>query len=196
MATAHDVAAALIERMGAMTAMKLEKLVYYCQCWHLARHHSPLFDEPIEAWRQGPVVPALYQRHRGHYTLSAWPSGDPSNLDEYGRSVVDWVVASYGGFSAIQLSRMTHNELPWRVARGSLPDNARSSDPIPQDIMTTYYARQRADVETATTLATASAALEGIELDDDWQDRLRDVAAGVVSADQLIADEIDRGDGA
>lgn len=35
MTTSQDVAAALIDRLGEMTAMKLEKLVYYCQCWPL-----------------------------------------------------------------------------------------------------------------------------------------------------------------
>ena len=41
---------------GQMTAKKLEKLVYYAQAWHLARHQRPLFPETIEAWAQGPVV--------------------------------------------------------------------------------------------------------------------------------------------
>jgi uncharacterized phage-associated protein len=44
MATAHDVAATVIERLGGMTTAKLEKLVYYCQCWHLARTQNSLFE--------------------------------------------------------------------------------------------------------------------------------------------------------
>ncbi|GIG85800.1 type II toxin-antitoxin system antitoxin SocA domain-containing protein [Plantactinospora endophytica] len=196
MADVHDVAAALLERLGEMTAMKLEKLVYYCQCWHLARHDSALFDEPIQAWREGPVVPALYQRHRRRYTISSWSDGDPTTLDSSARATVDWVADRYGRFSAVQLSRMTHAELPWRGARDGLPDSAPSSNEIRRDIITVYYARQRADAETAVTLATASAALEGIELDDEWQDRLRDLATGVLSADELIAEEIARSEGA
>ncbi|MEO3922906.1 type II toxin-antitoxin system antitoxin SocA domain-containing protein [Micromonosporaceae bacterium B7E4] len=196
MAGVHDVAAALLERLGEMTAMKLEKLVYYCQCWHLARYESALFDEPIQAWRQGPVVPALYQRHRGRYTINSWSDGDPARLDALARSTVEWVAARYGRYSAIELSRMTHAELPWRVARDDLPDSAPSSNEIRRDIITVYYARQRADAETAVALATASAALEGVELDAEWQDRLRDVATGVISADELIAEAIARSDGA
>lgn len=57
MATAHDVAATVLGNLGSVTAMKLEKLVYYCQGWHLAREGTLLFPEPIEAWREGPVVP-------------------------------------------------------------------------------------------------------------------------------------------
>ncbi len=192
MATVHDVAAILLERLGPITAMKLEKLVYYCQCWHLARYGSLLFNERIEAWRQGPIIPALYQRHRGKYTVSSWPYGESANLNAAERNSVGWVVQHYGHFSPIQLSRMTHNELPWRLARGTLPDHERSTEKIRPEVIRNYYARQRADAETATTQATASAALEGIEFDDEWQERLRDVATGVVTADEAVAEEIYR----
>lgn len=195
MATVHDVAAAVTARVGEMTTMKLEKLVYYCQCWHLARHGSPLFGEPIQAWREGPVVPALFRYHRGRRVISDWPSGDPALLDEAARSSVAWVAENYGEFSAIQLSRMTHNELPWRVARDGVPDGEASSTEITLDIIRAYYGRQRADAETAVTLATASAALEGFEFDEEWQDRLLDVATGVTSADDVIATEIARFNG-
>jgi uncharacterized phage-associated protein len=192
MATAHDVAAALVERLGGMTAMKLEKLVYYCQCWHLTTYGAPLFNEPIEAWRQGPVVPALYRRHRGRRVVTAWPDGDTSALDDDARASIEWVAENYGEFSAVQLSRMTHNELPWRAARGGVPDGAPSSAEVSHELIQAYYGRQRADAETAVTLATASAALEGIEFDDEWQERLRDVATGVTSADDAVAAEIAR----
>ncbi len=43
MATAHDVAAAVLHELGPMTAMKLEKLVYYCQGWH-SRARDTLFS--------------------------------------------------------------------------------------------------------------------------------------------------------
>ena len=35
MASAHDVAAYILKKLGPMTAMKLQKLVYYCQAWSL-----------------------------------------------------------------------------------------------------------------------------------------------------------------
>ena len=33
MTTVFDVAAYILDRQGDMTAMKLQKLVYYCQAW-------------------------------------------------------------------------------------------------------------------------------------------------------------------
>ena len=192
MATVHDVASAIIKRLGSTTAMKLEKLVYYCQGWHLARFNIPLFDEPIEAWRQGPVVPALYRQHRGQYTVSEWPHGDPDRLNQDELQTIAWVTQEYGPFSAIELSRMTHRELPWRAARGTLPESAPSSERVNTNMMKLFYSRQLADSETAVALATANAALEGVEFDEDWQERLRDVASGAIEADDLIAAEIAR----
>jgi uncharacterized phage-associated protein len=192
MATVHDVAAAIVDRVGTMTAMKLEKLVYYSQAWHLARHRVTLFDDPIEAWREGPVIPALFQKHRGQYEVAAWSKGHPEALSEIECESVNWVAREYGRFSATQLSRMTHGELPWRMARGPLPESAPSNERINPEIMRNFYARQIADAETAVVTASASSALEGVELDDAWQDRLRDVATGLISADDLIAEEISR----
>jgi uncharacterized phage-associated protein len=192
LATVHDVAAAVLERTGAITAMKLEKLVYYCQGWHLGRHHARLFAERIEAWREGPVVPDLYQRHRQQYSVASWPTGQSGNLSQLESATVDWVVRRYGEFSAIELSRMTHNELPWREARGALPENANSTVPVRVEIIEEFYSRQIADPETAVAHAVSNAALEGERLDPEWQERLRDVAMGTLSADELVAQEIER----
>lgn len=130
MATVHDVASAIVVQLGEITAMKLEKLVYYCQGWHLAHHHHVLFNEPIEAWQQGPVVRDLYDRHRRQYLISSWPWGDESALNPVEKRTVQWVISEYGDFSAVELSRMTHHELPWKAARGLLPDSEPSSEQL------------------------------------------------------------------
>jgi len=192
MADANDVAAAVLSELGEMTTMKLQKLVYYCQAWHVAQYRTPLFAEQIQAWKQGPVVPALWDRHRKSRTVAEWPWGDAANLNENERATLAWVVAKYGRFSAERLSRMSHHEIPWRIARGALPDAAPSDAPISLNDMRRYFARQRVDADTAASLASASAALEGVELDDEWQSKLRSVADGSVSAEDLIAIEIAR----
>ena len=68
MATVHDVAAYILEHHGPMTAMKLQKLVFtYSQAWSLVWDEQALFPERIEAWANGPVVPALYDQHRRRF---------------------------------------------------------------------------------------------------------------------------------
>jgi hypothetical protein len=58
-ATVFDVAAYILEKKGEMSAWRLQKLVYYSQAWSLVWDERPLFDEPIQAWANGPVCLAL-----------------------------------------------------------------------------------------------------------------------------------------
>lgn len=44
--------------------MKLQKLLYYVQGFHIAVFNRPLFNEDIEAWMYGPVVPAVYEYYQ------------------------------------------------------------------------------------------------------------------------------------
>ncbi|MDR1166980.1 MAG: DUF4065 domain-containing protein [Deltaproteobacteria bacterium] len=43
-----------------LTPLKLQKELYFAQGWHLAYHDVPLFEDPIEAWKYGPVVSSVY----------------------------------------------------------------------------------------------------------------------------------------
>ncbi|HKS44817.1 MAG TPA: type II toxin-antitoxin system antitoxin SocA domain-containing protein [Amycolatopsis sp.] len=192
MAEVNDVAAALLLRTGAVTTMKLQKLVYYAQAWHLVFHSRPLFSDAIEAWPQGPVTRTLYEKHRGRYQVKEWPGGDPGRLTKDERETISWVLAKYSHFSAETLSRMTHMETPWRIARGLLADDEKSAEPIKLENMRHFYSRQRADPDVAVSQAAASSAMEGVELDDAWQSTLRRVAGGSMSADDVIAEEVRR----
>ncbi len=57
MADVFDVAAYILNKQGRMTTMKLQKLCYYAQAWHLVWAEKPLFDEPIQAWGEWPGMP-------------------------------------------------------------------------------------------------------------------------------------------
>jgi uncharacterized phage-associated protein len=139
--SAHDVAAYILEKRGTMTAIKLQKLVYYCQAWHLAWEEVPLFAERIEAWANGPVVPALYFHHRGKFEVKKWP-GHPSKLSANQRESVDAVLKSYGEFAPWQLTAMTHKELPWTEAREGVAPGERGKSVISQETMRDYYAER------------------------------------------------------
>lgn len=121
--TVHDVASYILDQRGPMTAMKLQKLTYYSQAWSLVFDERPLFNEPIEAWANGPVVPALYSFHRGSYSVSSWEQGSPSNLDQDARETIEVVMGAYSNLSSLELSNLTHSERPWMEARESLEPN-------------------------------------------------------------------------
>lgn len=135
----HDVAAYIVAKSGSLSAMKLQKLVYYSQAWHLVWDGEPLFDERIEAWANGPVVYEVFDRHRGRYTVDSWSDGDESQLNSSERATIDAVLDAYGHLTARQLSFLTHSEGPWQDARGSLPDTARSNAEITPLALAEFY---------------------------------------------------------
>jgi uncharacterized phage-associated protein len=139
MATAHDVAAYILKKCGPMSAMKLEKLVYYSQAWHLVWEDKPLFRERIEAWANGPVVPELYRQHRGQFTVKTWSHGDPAALSTTETSNIDSVLAFYGDKSAFWLSELSHREAPWVDARDELGPGERSGREIKKAAMAEFY---------------------------------------------------------
>ncbi|HUR80668.1 MAG TPA: type II toxin-antitoxin system antitoxin SocA domain-containing protein [Thermoanaerobaculia bacterium] len=139
MATAHDVAAYILKKRGKMTAMKLQKLVYYSQAWSLVWDDRALFRERIEAWVNGPVVRSLYEAHRGQYEVKTWPKGDADKLDDKARETVDAVLKFYGDKASQWLSDLTHSEEPWRAARRGLAPTEPCGNEISHASMAEYY---------------------------------------------------------
>ena len=134
----HDVAAFILQQHGEMTAMKLQKLVYYSQAWSLVWDEAPLFNEPIEAWANGPVVRALYLRHQGEFKVSNW-RGDPSKLSEAQQETILKVLEFYGDLPSQALSDLTHQESPWLEARQGLSATERGQRVIEHAAMAEYY---------------------------------------------------------
>lgn len=139
MAAVHDVAAYILSKKSPMTAMKLQKLLYYSQAWHLVWRDKPLFKARIEAWANGPVVPEVYQFHRGKYQVTDWKRGDAETLDVGERKAVDAILKFYGGKTSQWLSNLTHQEDPWVKARRGALAGQRTQNEITTVAMAEYY---------------------------------------------------------
>jgi uncharacterized phage-associated protein len=140
MATAHDAAAYILQRNhGPMSAMKLQKLLYYSQAWSLVWDESPLFGERIQAWSNGPVIRDIYDRHRGRFELHDWQWGDPNQLSKSQKDTIEAIVESYGEKNAQWLSDLSHLEKPWIEARKGIPFGERCENEITPASMHEYY---------------------------------------------------------
>ncbi|MCP2096059.1 putative phage-associated protein [Actinosynnema pretiosum] len=156
MLSADDVASVIIARSGEwMDAMRLQKLLYYTQAWHLAVTDEPLFGEQIKAWKDGPVVPQVWHSRREKGSRRpAVQEVESVELDELASNLVDLVLGSYGSMSGEELSALTHVEQPWLDARGDLPADAEGRVVIPADSMADYYrASRKLGGRTASDLA-------------------------------------------
>ena len=110
--------------------LKLNKLCYYAQGWSLAKFDRPLFNDTIEAWEYGPVIPSVYHTYKvcGNNPISE-PSEvfDEAQLDSDELSLLIDVYLTYGKYASWELASMTHEQgAPWhevfiRGANRSIP---------------------------------------------------------------------------
>lgn len=120
MATVRDVANYFLlqtddDAGDIISNLKLQKLVYYAQGFHLALKGAPLFNEPLQAWNHGPVSPELYRMFRDHGAGALpRPVNCELTLTAEETDLLDEVYAVYGQFSAWKLRDLTHDEAPWK----------------------------------------------------------------------------------
>lgn len=108
--------------------LKLQKLCYYAQGFHLAIYGKRLFDEDLQAWQHGPVVPSLYRKYKeaGKSCLIPDANFDFKTLPEEVRELLNEVYQNYGQFSAWRLRDMTHQESPWQTSYNKTTDDVIS----------------------------------------------------------------------
>lgn len=91
-----------------ISTMKLQRLCFYSQGWHLAWRYEALFEEPIQAWRMGPVCPALDSKHKGKASVSEWPEGSASELTPAQKKTIEIIVDFYRPYNGFELGKRTH----------------------------------------------------------------------------------------
>lgn len=135
------------DRGDPVSNLKLQKLLYYAQGWYLAQNDAPLFQERIEAWVHGPVVPPIY----GDYKAWSWQpimlEATKPELDAAIEKHLDEVMQVYGSLTAIHLERLTHSESPWLDARGDLAPDEPCAAVIPQEAMKAFFRSQLAEAD-------------------------------------------------
>jgi uncharacterized phage-associated protein len=50
----------------SLTPIKLQKILYYVQATYLAKNGIPLFEDAIQKWQYGPVVPSVYYEFKDY----------------------------------------------------------------------------------------------------------------------------------
>ena len=133
--------------------MKLQKLVFYAQAWHLALKGTELFGEDIHAWEWGPVVPEIYYQTRKYgrqnveqpiLSMNAdgkWEA--PQVKDESERELIQNVWDAHKRLSGIQLSNATHaTGEPWTIVRDGLGGDLSSKPRISPEIIEAVFKKK------------------------------------------------------
>jgi uncharacterized phage-associated protein len=131
-----------------ITNLKLQKLMFYAQAWHLAIFEEPLFEKDFEAWVHGPVLVDLYHDYKNF----KWHPIERNDLENKFKSIknsldddvvefLEELCEEYFGLSAYELERLTHSEEPWQYARGELEPDKSSTKIIDKDLIKKYYSQ-------------------------------------------------------
>ncbi len=144
-----------------MTDLKLQKMLYFVQCWHLVRYDEPIFQNIIEAWDHGPVVPEIYSEYKkfGRNPIQASPVDYNAFNDHELETIMD-VFAYYGRYSASGLREISHQyDSPW----ANVYKPGIKHVEITQESMKNFYKRQ-SPLETVSDRILRTAKEKGIEI--------------------------------
>ena len=119
--------------------LKLQKILYYMQGFFIAVFNEKLFNEPIEAWQYGPVVPQAYFYFNTFGSNAITTNGNEKiiELTNAEAELFNDVMEEYGQFSAVKLMSMTHEELPWKKTFHTNPKGE-----ITFELMKEYFSTQ------------------------------------------------------
>lgn len=132
----------LIIKMAAdkgdlITNLKLQKLLYYEQGYHLACFGKPLFKEEILAWQYGPVVREAYDAFSEFGGKALSVQGDVYSFrNKEEEALFEEVFEAYNKYSASYLVEMTHSETPWK----SVP--TKTDSVISKESMTAFFKKK------------------------------------------------------
>lgn len=136
------------EKGYGVSNLKLQKLLYFIQAYFLITKGEPCFNEAIEAWEFGPVVPEAYREYK-QYGSTNIPTMDtflkidktnywnttvekypPITIDENSQYCINIVVDKFSPYPAIALIELTHDQAPWKSVYEPGMNNEISIDSI------------------------------------------------------------------
>lgn len=138
----------ILKHYGPMSHLKVQKLLYYCEAYHLAYFDANLVREEFEAWVHGPVCREVYNQLKENSLLYSDLAFDGSyNPDEVIQSelstdqqqLIKDVLVELSTWSGLQLEAATHNEKPWIEARVGFGPADRCENIVSKETMRDFY---------------------------------------------------------
>lgn len=117
--------------------LRLQKLLYFTQAMFLSQKGSPCFDDDIEAWTYGPVIPNVYHKYK---IFGALDIPFPNNPDNEGvtfqknKPFINSVLDQCARYDTPSLIEITHQQSIWKKAYHSNLSNI-----IDKEVIRKFY---------------------------------------------------------
>lgn len=93
--------------------LQLQKLVTLTQSLAMYVDRTPVFAEPVQAWKNGPVVKPLYGLYKTYGDSAIQRSASPLETDSGVGQLISEVWDVAGSLTAAELWKLTHTVGPW-----------------------------------------------------------------------------------
>ena len=139
----------ILKHYGPMSHLKLQKLLFYCDAYHLAYFDKQLISDKFEAWVHGPVSRKVYQSLRDKSILYADiayspiegvdEDGDFESLTSSQKELLNSILLDLHTWTGLELEMSTHNEKPWIEARRGYGEADKCCEEIDKEITRIFY---------------------------------------------------------
>lgn len=127
----YDSALYIVNSLEETTALSLQKILYFAQCFSKIFINKNIFDDCAEAWKYGPVYKEIYDcfsYYKGNnINYSELLANYEFNLDKDEKTYLSKIVNIFGCYSGKILREMSHLTDPWIKARVGLSDDENSN---------------------------------------------------------------------
>jgi uncharacterized phage-associated protein len=160
-----------------MTNLRLNKLLYFAQGCSLAKRNKPLFDDDIQAWTYGPVIPAVYHCFKSYKKEPidrVYRSYDPSVFSDEEFDLLLDVAREFGKFTSPTLVNISHSHSgPWHKVFDNNPGGEIKKEDIKKYFQTDLSAQLQTPMLDNADIIHGKRDKNGYlvlpkELDDDW----------------------------
>lgn len=122
-----------------LTPLKLQKLMFYADAWHMVVKDAELTPEEFQAWVHGPVALSQYHRFKEYKWRPITEDIEQPELDGDTADFLEDIIDVFGSEPAVALEMMTHQERPWIEARRGIPDDEPCNNYISKVTTKQFY---------------------------------------------------------
>lgn len=142
----------ILKHYGPMSHLKLQKLLFYCDAYHLAYFDTQLVEDKFEAWVHGPVSRKVFKSLADKSVLHSDIEYSPiegvdeeamfESLNSSQKELITDVLQELHTWTGFQLEKATHREEPWIKARCGYGEADKCAVNIDKDITKVFYKKE------------------------------------------------------